>query len=189
MSGHTGLGFDAGRHSQYRVAVTAAGRGIDRARRRSPLQAQHLAQQDRAERRHRDPDRDAGALAAEGVVGDRETLRLPRLADRRGAGPDLVVLGAGDAHPGEVALDVRGETGYAVRGELLGQQLQGLGLAGAGRAGHESVPVEHAERDLDADVGQVVASSIRPPSSSAGRSNAYPGATAAAMGLSVTGEM
>ena len=88
-------------------------------------------------------------------MGDRETLRLPRLADRRGAGPDLVVLGAGDAHPGEVALDVRGENGYAVRGELLGQQLQGLGLAGAGRTGHESVPVEHAERDLDVDVGQV----------------------------------
>ena len=34
-----------------------------------------------------------------------------------------------------------------------------------------------------------VASSIRPPSSNAGPVNAYPGATAAAMGLSGTGEM
>ena len=56
------------------------------------VEAQHLAQQDRAERRHRHPQRDAGALPAERVVGDREAGGLPGLPDRRGTRLDLVVL-------------------------------------------------------------------------------------------------
>ena len=58
------------------------------------VEAEHLGEQRRAERRHRDPQRDAGALAAEREELDREAGRRPVLADRRGPGRDLVVLGA-----------------------------------------------------------------------------------------------
>ena len=118
------------------------------------VEAEHLGQQDRAERRHGDAQRDAGALAADRVVLDREALGLPVLADRRRAGGELVAGLAGRGEAGEVALHVGGEHGYAVGAELLGEELQGLGLAGAGRAGDQAVPVEHRERDPDVGVGQ-----------------------------------
>ncbi len=54
------------------------------------VEAEHLAQQHRPERRHRHPQRDAGALAAERVVLDREPGRRPLLPDRRGALGELV---------------------------------------------------------------------------------------------------
>ena len=54
------------------------------------VEAEHLAQQGRAERRHRHPERDAGALPAERVVLDREAGRGPLLTDRRGALGELV---------------------------------------------------------------------------------------------------
>ena len=66
----------------------------------------------------------------------------------------LSLVGPGRAEPGQVALDVGGEHRDAGGAELLGEQLQGLGLAGAGRPGDQPVPVEHAERDPDRDVGQ-----------------------------------
>jgi hypothetical protein len=37
--------------------------------------------------------------------------------------------------------------------ELLGEELEGLGLAGTGGPGHQAVPVEHPERDPESDVG------------------------------------
>ncbi len=97
----------------------------------------------------------ADALAAEGVELDREAGRRPLLADRRRPGRDLVAALPGHAEPGEVALDVGREDRDAVRAQLLGEQLQGLGLAGAGRARDQSVAVEHPERDPDADVGEL----------------------------------
>ena len=54
------------------------------------------------------------------------------------------------------------KTGTPLRAELLGEQLQGLGLAGAGGAGDQAVPVDHAERDPDADVGEVVRAGHQP---------------------------
>ena len=48
-------------------------------------------------------------------------------------------------------------TGTPVRGELLGEHLQGAGLARAGRAGDEPVPVHHRERDADLRLGHGVA--------------------------------
>ena len=41
------------------------------------------------------------------------------------------------------------KTGTPWADELLGEQLQRLGLAGAGGARDEAVPVHHRERDLD----------------------------------------
>ena len=46
------------------------------------------------------------------------------------------------------------KTGTPCARQLLGEQLQRLGLAGAGGAGDEAVPVEHRERDPDGHVGE-----------------------------------
>ena len=70
-------------------------------------------------------------------------MACPLLADRRRPGGELLVGLAGRRQAGEVALHVGGEDGDAVGAELLGEQLEGLGLAGTGRAGHQAVPVEH----------------------------------------------
>ena len=109
----------------------------------------------RAERRHRHAERDAGALAAERVELHGVRRRGPGLPHGRGAGGDLLAGLARHAHAREVALDVGGEDGDAVGAELFGHQLEGLGLARAGRAGDQAVPVEHAERDPDVGVAEV----------------------------------
>ena len=49
------------------------------------VEAEHLGEQRRAERRHRRAQRHAGALPAEGEQLDREAGRRPRLADFGGA--------------------------------------------------------------------------------------------------------
>ena len=41
------------------------------------------------------------------------------------------------------------KTGHARSRDLPGHQLQCLGLARAGRSCHESMPVQHAQRDAD----------------------------------------
>ena len=56
---------------------------------------------------------------------------------------------AGHGEAAEVALDVGGEDRHALRRELLGEELERLGLPGAGGAGDEAVPVHHGERDPD----------------------------------------
>ena len=104
---------------------------------------------------HRHPERDAGALPAEREELRREPGGLPVLADRLGARLDLVARLARRGHAGQVALDVGREHRHADAGELLGHQLQGLGLAGAGGAGDQAVPVEHRQRDPDVHVGEV----------------------------------
>ena len=58
--------------------------------------------------------------------------------------------GAGEA--GQVALDVGHEDRDAGLGQLAGEELERLRLAGAGRAGDEAVAVEHRQGDLDARV-------------------------------------
>ena len=54
------------------------------------VEAEHLAQQRRPERRHGHPQRDAGALPAERVVLDREARGRPLLPDRRRPLAELV---------------------------------------------------------------------------------------------------
>jgi len=52
----------------------------------------------------------------------------------------------------QVALDVRYEDGHPRLRTLAGEELEGLGLAGSGRARDEPVTVEHRQGDLDARV-------------------------------------
>ena len=61
---------------------------------------------------------------------------------------------AGRADAGDVALHVDREDRDAERGQLAGEDLEGLGLAGAGRAGDKPVPIDPGQRDLDAHVLQ-----------------------------------
>jgi hypothetical protein len=53
------------------------------------------------------------------------------------------------AEPREVALVVGGEHGNALLGQLLGEQLQAPGLAGAGRARDQPVAVHRPERQAN----------------------------------------
>ncbi len=117
------------------------------------VEAQHLAQQDRAERADGGAQRHTGALAAEGVELGGATGRLPVLANLGGAREQLLAGGAGDRDPGQVALDVRREDRDAGARDRLSQQLQGAGLAGTGCPRNEAVPVQHRQRQPDPDVG------------------------------------
>ena len=73
-----------------------------------------------------------------GRIGAR---REGRQADLIQALVDEVLLGAGDRNAGEVTLDVGGKDRDAGIGEAFGQDLQGDGLAGAGRARDQAVAV------------------------------------------------
>ncbi len=110
--------------------------------------AEHLGQQVGAERADGGPHRHAGTLAAEG----------PELHRRAGGGVGELQLidagldlgaGLGGLHqPGQIAFDVGREHRHALRRELLGQQLQRDGLAGAGGTGDEAVAVAHGRGHL-----------------------------------------
>ncbi len=93
------------------------------------VEPEHLGEQGRAERRHRRPQRDARALAAQRVELDREAGRCQVWPTEAAPLGQLVAGRAGRGQAGEVALDVGGEDRHAVGGELLGQELEGLGLA------------------------------------------------------------
>ena len=107
------------------------------------VQAEHLGQQDRAEARDRRAQRHADADAADHEELDRVRGGLPVVPGVAGPCADLVAGLAGSGQTGQVALDVGEEDRDAGGGQLLGDQLQGLGLAGAGGAGDQAVPVEH----------------------------------------------
>ena len=49
------------------------------------------------------------------------------------------------------------KTGHTGLRQLAGEELEGLGLAGAGRAGDQAVAVEHRQRDLDPGVVEELA--------------------------------
>ena len=80
----------------------------------------------------------AGSNVQPSDVDALDDLRVGRVA-RRG-------------EPGQVALDVGDEDRHAGLRELAREQLEGLGLAGAGGAGDQPVAVEHRQGDLDARV-------------------------------------
>jgi len=117
------------------------------------VQSEHLAEQQRAEGADGRAQGYAGALPAQRVELDRVAGRRPLLPER---GHPRVHPGRGLARgqeAGQVALHVRGEHRHPGVRELLGQQLQGLGLARARSAGHQAVPVEHPQRDPHRGLG------------------------------------
>lgn len=121
----------------------------DQAQRRllGVVEPQHLAEQDRTERRHRRADGHSDSTGAERHELARMAGRRPVVADLRDALADPVRRLAGAAQARQVTLDVGHDDGHACGRELLGDDLQRLGLAGAGRPGDETVPVHHRERD------------------------------------------
>ena len=104
------------------------------------------------------PEHDWGAVEVPG--GEAELL------DAR---VDLLVAAAGLRDAGEVALDVGGEDRHADAAERLGEHLQRHGLAGAGGAGDEAVPVGHLRQQ-----GDVRAAGVRAAAGSAGRLAQWP---------------
>ncbi|GAA2937577.1 hypothetical protein GCM10011428_64490 [Streptomyces violaceus] len=76
--------------------------------------------------------------------------------DVLGPALDPGVRAARRRDPGEVALDVGEEDGHALGGQLLGDQLERLGLAGAGGARDQAVAVEHRQRHPDLRVRQAL---------------------------------
>ena len=117
------------------------------------VEVQHLRQQDGAELRERGADRDRRALAAQREELDRVRRGRPVVAGVLGARLDLGVVLAGLGHAGEVALDVGQQHRHPGVRQLAREPLQGLGLARAGGARDEAVPVERRERDADLRVG------------------------------------
>jgi hypothetical protein len=94
------------------------------------------------------------ALASSGVNArracwTREPAGLELQAELLGALGGRAARVARLGHAGQVALDVGHEHRHAGRGQLLGDPLQRLGLAGAGGAGDQAVAVDHPQRQLD----------------------------------------
>ena len=87
-------------------------------------------------------------LAVQVPKDDREFVGLVFDADVLGALQQEVLRLAGRGDAGQVALDVGGEHRNAGAGESLGQHLQRHGLAGAGRAGGEAVPVGQPQGEI-----------------------------------------
>ena len=113
------------------------------------VESEHLAQEHRAEARHRRPQRHPHALRAEGEELGRAPQRRPRLADLLRPRRQLLAHHTRGRQTRQVTLDVCSEDRDAGRRDLLRHQLQGLRLAGARRAGHQPVTVEHRQRDAD----------------------------------------
>ena len=117
------------------------------------VEVEDLAQQQRPERVDRRPH-----LRAE-LAGQRQELDRVAATARTSRPSDVDALVhlrvgrvAGRGQAGQVALDVGHEDRHAGLRQLAGEQLERLGLAGAGRAGDQPVAVEHRQRDLDARV-------------------------------------
>ncbi len=114
------------------------------------VEPEHLAQQQRPEPATRSRARALPVpMPPSAKYSVTDAVGLPVLPDSACARQQLLVRLARRRDAGEVALDVGGEHRDALGRELLGEPLQRAGLAGAGRAGDEPVPVHHAERDAD----------------------------------------
>ena len=113
------------------------------------VEAEHLAQEQRAEVGDGRADRHARAQAAQRVELHRVRRRRPRLPDARRPLGDPGVVRALDGQPGQVALDVGEEHRDALRRQALRHALQGLRLAGARGARDQPVAVERGQREAD----------------------------------------
>jgi len=91
-----------------------------------------------------------GRLDATTVGGISGAVRVAGAAVQawtEGAGADAVAGVSRRGEPGEITLDVRHEHRHSRRRQLLGQELERPGLAGAGGSGNQAVPVEHGQGD------------------------------------------
>ena len=135
---------------EWKAIVVAEPKDQAQARLLRLVERQHLGQQRRAELRERRADR-RPVLAGQGHDVDRRRARRPHVVQPRRPCGDLVAGLARRADAGQVALHVGGKHRAARGCDLLGDQLQGLGLSGAGGAGDQPVAVDQAERDPDID--------------------------------------
>ena len=110
-----------------------------------------------SERGDRCAQGDALADAAERPERDVVPSRLVVDAEALHPLVDLLVRLRHLQQPREVAFHVGGEHGDARRGELLGEDLEGDGLAGPRRAGYQTVAVRHREGDLHDRLGEHLA--------------------------------
>jgi hypothetical protein len=106
----------------------------------------HVVQLQHPREQHRPHLRDGGAdrvalLPEQVPEHHRRRGRMQLEAHGLGPGQHLVIGGARRRHAAQVALHVGGEHRHAGVGQALGDHLQGDGLAGAGGAGHQAVPV------------------------------------------------
>jgi hypothetical protein len=121
------------------------------------VQAEHLREEERAERGHAGAELRA-ARAGEAQQLDRARGGRPRVAGlARAAGHAIARLARG-AETRDVALHVGDEDRDAGAGELLGEELQGLRLPGAGRAGDQAVAIDHRERQRRERLGMALPS-------------------------------
>ena len=138
---------------QRQVVVVAVLEDERQDRRLRLVQVEHLAEEQRTERAGRSPvparraSPTATGIRPGGPDGDErpverghtlDELRVGRVTRRR--------------ETRQVALDVGHEDRHARLGQLPGEELERLGLAGPGRAGDEAVAIEHGQGDLDASV-------------------------------------
>ena len=113
------------------------------------VQVEDPREEDRADLRDRGPDGMAGR--AERVPEDHGHARVAEVGEPEAGDPlgDLRGLDTGQGEAREVALDVGEQDRDPRVRELLGEHPEGDGLARAGGAGHEAVPVQHPRQDAD----------------------------------------
>ena len=119
----------------------------------SLVQPQHLRQQNGPEAGDCRAHRDARTRRPQRQELDGERGRCPVVAGVFRPLGGLVAGRAGLREPGQVALDVGHHDRHPGRRQLLGDDLQRLGLAGTGRAGDQAVTVDGGERNLDLSGG------------------------------------
>ena len=111
------------------------------------VEAEHARDQQRPHLEQGGADRMA-LLAEQVPEHHREFVGLVFDADVLGALQQEILRLAGRGDAGQVALDVGGEHRNAGAREPFGQHLQRHGLAGAGRAGRQAVPVGQPQREV-----------------------------------------
>ena len=116
------------------------------------VERQNLAQQQRSERAH-GRSKLYPHPAGEADELDRHSCRLPLPPDISGPGLHQIVRVSRHGQAREIALHVGSEYRNSQRGELLGQELQGPGFAGAGGPRDQPVAIGHGQRQANLGLG------------------------------------
>ncbi len=151
---------------QRQALLVAEAEDQEEARLLGLVQPQHLGQQGRPEGGDRRPQGHA-VRAGQRQELDRAARGRPLVGELARARGHALARLARRADPGQVALHVGREDRAAGGGGLLGDELEGARLAGAGRARDQAVAVEEPERQRDVD--RRVRRARRPGRPSAGR--------------------